>query len=408
MKVAVITESFPKLSETFVANHIKGLIDSGVQVQIFAFYRLDEQKVHPIIEEYNLASITRYKPIEPKNKFYRVFKAIYFLCTRILKFPSPLLHAINFFKYGVEAIKLHRLYEVLTFLGDEKYDIIHCHFGTTAEKIALYQTWGVLPGPLVTSFHGYDVDDSRTLKKLNYQILRNRGALYVSNSQYTKARLLDLGFNPHKIAVLPVCFDVMFFKKQLYTKGSSFNLVTIGRLVEFKGIEYSIRAVDLIMKKYNVDLKYTIVGSGPLQNQLEALIKQLNLENFIELTGNKTQSEIREIMDLSDVFLLTGIQSEDGRVENQGLAIQEAQAMELPVIVSDVGGVSEGMVPGKTGFLLPQKDIGAIAEKIMCLYHDPNKRKKMGIDGRKFVEEKYGIPFSSTKLINEYKKLLHE
>lgn len=406
MKVAVITESFPKLSETFVISHIIGLIDSGAEVYIFALNHLSEGKIHPVVLDYKLLDISTYSPELITGKFQRLIKGTGIVIKYIVKYPKAVLQSLNFFKFGKEALNLQRLFEVSTFFTEEQFDIIHCHFGTTAEKIAQYQKWGLLQAPLVTSFHGFDVDDPAIRIANRYDSLKERGALYISNSTYTKKRIVELGFDENKIKVLPVYFDTDYFKKKNLYSGTVFQLLTVGRLVEFKGIEFSIRALALINKKNEIPFHYTIVGAGPLREQLKSLIHELNMDNYIELVGNKTQDEILELMDSSDVFLLTGVSSTDGRVENQGLVIQEAQAMELPVIASDVGGIAEGMINYKTGFLVRQKDIESIAEKIIYLYLNPSERIRMGKAGRVFVQDKYSIPFSTKKLITYYQNLI--
>ena len=406
MKVAIITESFPKLSETFIVNHITGLIDSDIEVHIFAFHHLLEGKVHPVVLDYKLLDNCTYSPELVNLKLHRLIKGIGLVIKNIFKYPKAVLQAVNFFKFGKDVFNLQRLFEVSTFFTKEKFDIIHCHFGTTAEKIALYQKWGVLRGTLVTSFHGFDVDDPAIRKANKYDNLREKGALFIANTIYTRNRVVELGFDEKKIRVLPVYFNTIYFKKKNLNISSDFKLITIGRLVEVKGIEFTIRALARVKEKNRIPFHYTVVGTGPLTEQLISLIHELNMEDYIELVGNKTQDEIIELMDASSVFLLTGISSTDGRVETQGLVIQEAQAMELPVIVSNIGGVAEGIVNEKTGFLVEQKDIECIAEKIIYLYLNPSERIRMGKAGRAFVEEKYSIPFSSKQLIKYYKNTI--
>jgi len=264
----------------------------------------------------------------------------------------------------------------------------------------------LLQAPLVTSFHGFDVDDTAIRKANRYDKLKEKGALYITNSSYTSKRVLELGFDEKKIKVLPVYFNTAYFRKKNVNIGSEFNLITVGRLVEFKGIEFAIRALAKAKEQFSSPFHYTIVGAGPLREQLNTLIYELSMNDYIELVGNKTQDEILELMDASSVFLLTGVSSRDGREENQGLVIQEAQAMELPVIVSNVGGISEGMIDNQTGFLVEQKDIESIAEKIIYLYLNPSERIRMGKAGRAFVQDKYSIPFSTKQLISYYKNLI--
>ena len=408
MKVAIIVESFPKLSETFVVNHIKGLIDEGAEVKIFAFYNLNEGRIHPVVNKYHLKSKTRYKPVEPLNKIGRSIKAIFLILRYIPQYPKAILQSINIFKLGKDAFRMHYLFEAATFFTKEKFDLVHCHFGNTAEKVALFQQWGLLNAPLVTSFHGYDLDDKSFRDSNEYLNLKKRVSVIISNSTYTQMRLIELGFDAKKIKILPVYFDTSYFKRKGSNSDSFFTILTVGRLVEFKGIEYSIKALSIVKKDMKIPFKYIIVGTGPLEEKLQMQIDELDLNDCIKLVGQKTQAEILELMENSDIFMLNGIMTNDGRVENQGLVIQEAQSMNLPVIVSDLGGVSEGMLNGISGFLLPPKDVNAIADKINYLYTHPEERMKMGIAGRKYVEDKYSISQSTQKLLGFYKTLLND
>ena len=87
---------------------------------------------------------------------------------------------------------------------------------------------------------------------------------------------------------------------------------------------------------------------------------------------------------------------------------QEAQAMELPVIVSDIGGVSEGLIDGVSGFLIKPKDIESITSKILFLINHPEELPKMGSAGKKFVKNKYDKPIISKKIINLYTALISD
>jgi colanic acid/amylovoran biosynthesis glycosyltransferase len=406
IRVAVVTETFPKLSETFVVNHIRGLLDAGVEVDIYAFYpQPQDEPLHPVVVEYDLVNRTRYKPLEPLPKVLRLRAALRLILKYAGAFTFPILQSLNFFKYGKEALRLHRLFEAATFFNRVRYDVVHCHFGTTAEKLALFQQWGLLNAPLVTSFHGYELDDRQVVRPNMFAHLKHGGRLFIANSGYTRRRLLDFGFDDQRIRTIPVSLDTHFFQRTFQPAGKLFHLLTVGRLVEFKGIEWSLRALALLWHRDGINFLYSIVGTGPLWAELQALVAELGIQSQVRMLGGRTQLEIRELMNQCHVFLLTGVRASDGRVENQGLVIQEAQAMELPVVVSDIGGAPEGLVDGETGILVPEKDIENIALSIRRLYEAPDMRIRMGQAGKKFVESRYGIQKSTQRLVEEYLEL---
>jgi colanic acid/amylovoran biosynthesis glycosyltransferase len=406
IKVAVVTETFPKLSETFVVNHIRGLLDAGVEVDIYAFYGHQEgEPIHPIVAEYNLVARTRYKPFEPLPKVTRLQAASKILWKHFWSFPFAIIQSLNFFRYGKEALRLHRLFEAATFFNRQRYDLIHCHFGTTAEKLALFQEWGLLKAPLVTSFHGFELDDRQVVRPNMFQRLMHHGRLLIANSGYTRQRLLDVGFDERRIRTIPVSLDTDFFQRRSSRPDKPFQLLTVGRLVEFKGIEFSLRALAQLWHRDGINFLYSIVGNGPLESELRSLAESLGIQAQVRMLGGRTQVEIRDLMEQSHAFLLTGIRASDGRVENQGLVIQEAQAMELPVIVSDLGGAPEGLVDGETGFLVPERDIEAIMACILEIHNDPVRAQAMGRAGRSFVEGRYGIPETTRRMLEAYARL---
>jgi colanic acid/amylovoran biosynthesis glycosyltransferase len=403
IRVAVVTETFPKLSETFVVNHICGLLDAGVEVDIYAFYGQQQgEPIHPVVAEYNLVARTRYKPFEPLPKISRLRAASKILIRHCLSFPFAITQSVNFFRYGKEALRLHRLFEAATFFNRQRYDVIHCHFGTTAEKLALFQDWGLLNAPLVTSFHGFELDDRQVVRPNMFARLMHHGRLHIANSGYTRQRLLEVGFDGSCIRTIPVSLDTGFFQRKTSPPDKPFTFLTVGRLVEFKGIEYSLRALAQLWHRDGINFLYSIVGTGPLEGELRSLAESLGISEKVRMLGGKTQAEIRELMEKSHVFMLTGVRATDGRVENQGLVIQEAQAMELPVIVTNIGGAPEGLVDGETGFLVPERDVDAISDRIREIHDDPARAKAMGRAGRLFVEGRYGITETTERLLEAY------
>src|SRR5690606_21303860 len=107
--------------------------------------------------------------------------------------------------------------------------------------------------------------------------------------------------------------------------------------------------------KIDKEFELLIIGDGPDYNFLQSMINDLNLENIATLLGSMTQERIKDYFSSSDIFLFPGICDPDTRrCETQGLVIQEAQAMEVPVVVSDVGGMKYGLIDGVTGFVVKE------------------------------------------------------
>src|SRR5207245_4877759 len=118
--------------------------------------------------------------------------------------------------------------------------------------------------------------------------------------------------------------------------------------------------------------------------KLEKLISELGLQSAVILHGAQDGSTVRRLMGSAHIFLLTSV-SIEGDQEGQGLLLQEAQACGLPVIATEHGAFPEGLVSGKSGFLVPERNPQAIAERLSFLIEHPEPWPAMGHSGRKFV-----------------------
>ena len=178
-----------------------------------------------------------------------------------------------------------------------------------------------------------------------------------------------------------------------------------GRLIKLKGADLAVNILNELINRGNKNIFLEIIGEGELRGEIKKSIKIKGLESFIHLKGKQTQEEIINSFESADLFLLPGIKDPiDGRCEAQGLVIQEAQAMELPVIVSDVGGMKYGLIPNKTGYVVKENDINGFADSIESLINDPQKAENMGKEGRKFVKDNYDSSILVDKLLAIYHK----
>ncbi|MCF6182626.1 glycosyltransferase [Lutibacter sp.] len=408
MKIAFVLNSFPVVSETFIVNQICSLIDCGHEITILAFNKNENEIIHNSILEYNLLDKVNYWIPEPKNKIRRLLYIIKFIFKRKEDYNySKVIKVFNFFKYGKKALSLNYFFKNQWFLKNNKFDIIHCHFAQLGIFISQLKRDGFLMDEkLVTSFHGCDIDPSKVEDyKKNYQILFENIDLFTYNSTYSINIIRKITEVTKKFKFLPVGLDTQKFNKKKILKSASTKteILFCGRLVPFKAPNLAIEIVKvLIDKKYNVHL--TIIGEGELKQQIIDQINKYNIKNSVTMMGAVSQEDIISIMDDTDLFLMPGIEDEStGRAENQGLVIQEAQAMQLPVIVSDAGGMKYGLIENKTGFVVKQKDILGFVDKIEELIKNSKLKDSMGLEGRNFIVKNYDSKILCNKLVNYYK-----
>ncbi len=410
IRIAFIIDVFPVLSETFILNQITGLIDRGHEVDIFAAQAESLDTVHTDVNKYKLLERMYNKVPIPKNKLWRISKGLYLACIILRKNPKALLISSDNFKHGRKAMALHLLYRILPLIGREPYDIIHAHFGPNGLLAAKLRQIGAIQGKLVTTFHGYDVNLLPKRYGADYYTpLFENCDLYTVNTDFTAEIAISLGCSRNKMVKLPVGLKVInyTFEPKKLNAGTQVRILTVARLVEKKGIEFSIKAIANLISKHP-GIIYNIVGEGPLRLELEVLIEELGVSKNVRLVGPCRQEEVIRWYSNSQIFVLSSVTSSDGDKEGQGLVLQEAQAKGLPVISTFHNGIPEGILNGVSGFLVPERDVDALSEKLRYLIEHPDIWLKMGQAGRTFVEKRYDSEKLNDKLVEIYKELLND
>ena len=405
MKIAFIVTVFPKLSETFILNQITGLLDMGHDVEIFAEYNPNEKMVHPDVEKYQLMKKVYYFDM-PKNKIKRVLKASYLIITNFYKHPIKILKSLTLFRYGKSALSLQGLYFLIPFL-DTNFDIIHCHFGPNGIIGASLKEIGV-EGKIITTFHGYDMSTFILSNgKGVYNDLFIKGDLFLAISEHWKKKLVELGGDAKKIMVHRMGIDLEKFKysERKIRPGEPVKILTVGRLVEKKGHEYAIKAIAKIINKHK-NVIYKIVGEGYLRGDLEFLVTKLGIENYVKFLGEVRDEELFRLYHDSHIFVLPSVTARNGGQEGIPVVLMETQAAGLPVISTFHSGIPEVVLDGESGFLVPERDVNALAKKLEYLVVHPGIWSEMGRAGRKFIEVRYDIQKLNQRLVEICKALL--
>jgi colanic acid/amylovoran biosynthesis glycosyltransferase len=294
----------------------------------------------------------------------------------------------------------------MPFMSQKNYDLIHGHFGPNGVIGAFLREIGIFKGKLVTTFHGYDVNRHKFGKDY-YAWLFRHGDFYTANTSFTAHRAVTLGCPSDRIEILPVGVDISkyTFKPRQIPSDKPINVITVARLAEEKGVEYSIGAIAKVLKRYP-NIKYQIIGDGYLRESIKKLVADLGIANNVELLGWKTVEELADTYSNAHLFLLSSVTGSAGDREGQGIVLQEAQAVGLPVLSTRVGGIPEGIIDGKSGFLVPERDIHALADKLIYLIENPNLWPEMGRIGRRYVENRYNSEILNNRLVDIYRQLL--
>jgi glycosyltransferase involved in cell wall biosynthesis len=170
-----------------------------------------------------------------------------------------------------------------------------------------------------------------------------------------------------------------------------------GRLVPHKGIEALLRALPLLPD----DVCLLVVGRGPTLPNLATAARRLGVDERVRFCPNVSDAELPQFLHAADLFAFPS----QNRLEGFGLAVAEAMAAGLPVVIADMPGVREVIEPGVEGLLVEPLLATDIAAKVTTLLDHPDQLRAMGAAGRRRAEARYGVEVVADRLLTLYRSL---
>ncbi len=258
----------------------------------------------------------------------------------------------------------------------------------------------------IVSFRGHDtlvkpLVDDQWRESLNKIFSRCNYLHYVSN--YLRQEGIKLGAPPERSLVIHPGIDVNFYQpspdRTQPEAERPLNLITVGRLVWQKGLISALKAVKALVEKGYI-MHYSIVGDGVERNHLAFRARELGIDNNVKFFGTQPPDQVKQLLASSDIYLQPSL------TESICVAVMEASATGLPVIASKVGGLPEVVEHDVTGLLVPPDSPTALAEAIMVLADDKNKRLEMGKLGRIKIEREFSLKREAKEWVELYKKAL--
>jgi len=290
----------------------------------------------------------------------------------------------------------------LTVLMDwEKIDVVHTHtirgnyYGRLAAALCKRSMVNV------TTVHSHIPDELRGGASFDIKdrLLCRRESLlwpwvdyFICVSEKIRQRLLTGGIAEKKAEVigngveLPDPARVESYKAAIRAEfgigDNDIVIGTVGRLVPLKNHELLLKTAREVSKKIR-NVRFLVVGDGPLHQQLVDRSAKMGLSGVVTFTG--WRDDIQSILSAVDIYVICSV------VEGLNISVLEAMACGKPVIGTDVKGISELVVSGENGFLVPLNDVAGMAASIVELIQNPAKRGTMGLNGRRQVESKYSV-----------------
>lgn len=391
------------LSETPVLNQITGLVKRGHEVDIFGDRPRVAGPYHPTIDTFGLLARAAYRPDLPASTVGRWQKSFALLARSRGAEREALLRSMNVLVHGTRAATGRLPLQTAQFFPVRQYDVIQAGFGEQGLKGLRMKRVGAIRGRLVTAFRGADL--SRHLRSRGtsvYRRLFREGDLFLPVSRAFQVRLEQLGCPPGKIAVHRTGIDLTQFPFNPVIPDSRLRLVSVGRLVEKKGLEDALRALKSL--EPGLVQSYTIVGEGPLRPRLEDLARTLGLAG-VTFAGPVPQREVQARILRSDLLMAPSVTAPDGDEEGIPNVIKEAMALGRMVLSTRHSGIPELVEHGVTGFLAGEKDPEGLS-KVLRHLHDHRETWPAMLDAaRTRIETEYDIEKLNDQLVARYADL---
>lgn len=281
-------------------------------------------------------------------------------------------------------------------------DILNTHYASG------YGTLARISGfhPNLLSVWGSDVFDFPYESMMKKKIMqRNLSAAdRIASTSHIMKKQTEAIYKPDKeIAETPFGVDCEKLRPMEVSRDKTkIRIGTVKKMASKYGIATLIEAFAIVKNEYRGDIELVLVGGGPEEEDLKMLARKLDIGNHVEFVGPIPHDKVPEYLNSFDIYVALSIN------ESFGVAIIEASACSVPVVVSDAGGLPEVVVDGQTGFIIPRNNPEEAAEKLLRLLLNSQLRKDMGNAGRQFVLDNYEWKENADRMERLYEEVIRD
>lgn len=289
-------------------------------------------------------------------------------------------------------------------LSKIKPDVVHVHYVNEAAFFTLLTGFN----PIILTAWGSDIlisPDKSLIRMKVLQYILKKVDLITCDAEHMKERMINLGANSDKVKLIFFGTDVERFNpnhfnaeiRNKFAPDSRHIVISTRNHDKVYDIETLINAIPVILEGYP-DTCFLIGGSGPLSGKLKEMVSSLGVDKNLRFLGKLSQDELPLYLASSDVYVSTSL-------SDAGLAASTAEAMAsgIPVVITDVADNSKWVENDINGFLFAPNDIKDLAQKIIDLLSNKEKRLRVGIAGRKVIAAKNNLHKEMVKMEELYK-----
>lgn len=369
--IGIATGNLGEISETFVFRHVIKLnngktavicksIDDRIEVPKIPIYKISRPKAY-------------YWPFPFRKSFF----------------------GINLLLRGHQgALDRNQRDRIIKFIKKSHIEVILAEFGHIGcIMVPIAKEAGI---PIYTYFRGFDASKSLQSWKSRYsyrRLINKVDGIFAVSSHLLK-NLEGIGVSSPNSYVIPSGVDTNLFVPR--EKDSTY-LVSVGRFVEKKAPDITVRAFAEVSKKYP-KLRLEMIGDGPLLDNCKQVAISLGVADKIYFPGALSHEVIQEKLSRAIIFLLHSVTTKGGETEGLPSVIQEALASGAVVVSTKHGGIPEAIEHGVNGYLVEENNLSEYITMIDELICNSEIRNRMAINGREVAEKKYDSKTLLTKI----------
>ncbi|MEZ5304193.1 MAG: glycosyltransferase [Verrucomicrobiales bacterium] len=296
-------------------------------------------------------------------------------------------------------------YNLPKLLKEHRPVLAHVYYGHKAVKyLEMLKAWG---GPFIVSFHGVDV--SKFMDEDGYPAQMREmlasAQLVLARSESLLREVEALGCPPEKLRLnrTPIPLDDIEFAERRAPEDGGWRLLQASRLIAKKGLFTTLEALKQVVAEFP-NTKFVLCGTGPHKERFAKAVAEAGMGAHVEMLGWLDQAALRAEFARAHAFLHPSELTETSDQEGIPNSMLEAMAAGLPAIGTLHGGIPEAVADGADGYLVPEKDPGALAAALLKLMREPARLPELSRCASQSVRDKFGLRQSIAALEDCYEE----
>jgi glycosyltransferase involved in cell wall biosynthesis len=395
----VVLKGYPRLSETFIAQELLGLEQSGFELVLVALRRPTDKKTHPVHDE--IRAPVHYLPEYLHEEPRRVVAAL-FACMPKPGFWRGLATVFKDFLKDPTRNRIRRFGQAAVLAAEwpDGAEWIHAHFIHTPASVAAYasQITGI---GWTCSAHAKDIWTSPDWE-LQGKLVSTRWTVTCTHSGFD--HLSRLGGPKSNVHLSYHGLDLARFgpfegsrsRRNGSDREDPVRILSVGRAVEKKGYDILLKALSLLPG--DLHWRFEHIGDGDRIAGLKMLADELGIAEKIVWKGALDQKDVLAGYHVADIFALACRITDDGDRDGLPNVLVEASSQGLMSVSTNISGVPELLVDGQNGLLVPPEDPQALASAMETAIRDADYRHRLGLAAEKRVRTEFDFHSSIRQL----------